>query len=965
MAGRAKFKILKMALSWNEIKDRALKFSNEWKDEISEDAEAKTFWDGFFNVFGISRRRVASFEHYVKKLNGKQGFVDLFWPGMLLVEHKSLGKSLEKAFAQAIDYFPALDEKELPRYITVSDFARFRLYDFEEDKTHEFTLADFTKNVHLFGFVAGYQKRTYKEEDPVNIQAAIYMGKLHDKLKAIGYEGHRLELYLVRLVFCLFADDTGIFEKDTFREFVELYLKDDGKNLGQGLAHFFEVLNLPKDKRLKNLDEVVNNFPYVNGKLFEEHLGFASFDKSMRDILFEACQLDWGQISPAIFGSLFQCVMSPEQRLNFGAHYTSEKNILKLIKSLFLDELWKEFESVKDSLPRLKKFHKKIGQLRFLDPACGCGNFLVITYRELRLLEIEIIKVQLFKFQKIKENAEGYVKLDIDQLVQCNVDRFYGIEYEEFPSQIAQVALWLTDHQMNMKVSEAFGEYYVRLPLRKSPYIIHGNSLEVDWQSIIVPYSWEKKEAVYDYILGNPPFRGKQLQNAEQKTDMEKVFHNVHGAGVLDYVAAWYLKAAQYVQKTKTEVAFVSTNSISQGEQAGVLWNELYHRYKIKIHFAHRTFKWSNEAKGNAAVHVVIIGFANFDTEEKYIFEYDNINAEPHGVKVTNINPYLVEGKDICIPGRSKPICRVPSMVYGSKPVDDGNLFFNDEEKKVFLKQEPKAKKYFRPILSSHDYINGVNRWCLWLEDANPSEIAKMPLIIERLNKIKKFRLDSIKASVREQALTPSLFSEIRQPKNDYVIIPRHSSELRKYIPFGFFDIKTIVSDSCTALPNASLYHFGVLTSEIHMAWVRYVCGRIKSDFRYSNTIVYNNFPWPENPSEKQVKAVEKAAEKVLEVRKEFPESSLADLYDPLTMPPALVKAHQALDKAVDLCYRPQPFVSETKRIEFLFDLYDKYTAGLFPVLKIKGYKKPPKPKPTIAKEPEIVYGSQQALEFM
>jgi len=956
-----------MALSWNEIKDRALKFSNEWKGEANEDAEAKSFWDGFFNVFGISRRRVASFEHYVKKLNGKQGFVDLFWPGMLLVEHKSKGKSLEKAFGQAIDYFPAIDEKELPRYIIVSDFARFRLYDIQEGATHEFTLADFINNVHLFGFVAGYQKRTYKEEDPVNIQAAILMGRLHDKLKAIGYEGHQLELYLVRLVFCLFADDTGIFEKDTFREFIELYTREDGKTLAGQLESIFQTLNTPKDERFKSIFPEIDVFPYVNGKLFEERLRIAAFNKDMRDILFECCQLDWGQISPAIFGSLFQCVMSPEQRLNFGAHYTSEKNILKLIRSLFLDELWKEFENVKDSLPKLKKFHEEIGSLRFLDPACGCGNFLVITYRELRLLEIEIIKIQLFKFQKIQEKAEGYAKLDIDQLVKCNVDRFYGIEYEEFPAQIAQVALWLTDHQMNMKVSEAFGEYYVRLPLRKSPYIIHGNSLEIDWQSIIVPYPWEKKEAAYDFILGNPPFRGKQLQSAWQKNDMENVFLNVHGAGVLDYVAAWYIKAAQYIQKKKTKVAYVSTNSIAQGEQAGVLWNELYHRYKIKIHFAHRTFKWTNEAKGNAAVHVVIIGFASYDTDEKYIFEYDNINAEPHGIKVTNINPYLVEGNDFVILSRTKPLCNGPQMIKGSQPTDDGNLLLTEKEKKEFVKLEPNSKKYIRRFISAHEFLNGENRWCLWLVNVKPEELKKMPQVLKRIEAVKKFRLKSAKIATIKWADTPTLFTENRQPIENYLIIPRHSSENRKYIPLDFADKDVIISDSCASLPKASFYHFGVLSSQMHMAWVKAICGRIKSDFRYSNKIVYNNFPWPETPSEKQVSAIEKAAEKVLEVRKQFPESSLADLYDPLTMPPALVKAHQALDKAVDLCYRPQPFVSETKRIEFLFGLYDKYTAGLFPVVKVKKYKIP-KPKPSIIREPVMLYGNnsgkQQMLDF-
>jgi hypothetical protein len=459
---------------------------------------------------------------------------------------------------------------------------------------------------------------------------------------------------------------------------------------------------------------------------------------------------------------------------------------------------------------------------------------------------------------------------------------------------------------------------------------------------------WEKKEQRFDYIYGNPPFVGKSLMNTEQKADMEVVFSGVHGAGVLDFVTAWYIKAAKYLamphdpdlQPTQTRCSFVSTNSIAQGEQVGILWNELFNRYHIKIHFAHRTFKWSNEARGKAAVHVVIIGFSDFDIKEKRIFEYHDIAGEPHELRVANINPYLVEGKDIFLVGRRKPICSVPNLIYGNKPVDDGNFFLTDSEKNEIISRNPLLQKYIRPILSSYEFINGKNRWCLWLVNADPAELSSMPDVLNRLERIRQFRSQSPKASVQLQAQTPTLFSEIRQPDSDYVIIPRHSSELRRYIPIGFFPSHTIVSDSCTALPKATLYHFGILTSAIHQTWIKYVCGRIKSDYRYSNDIVYNNFPWPENPSEKQKKDVEDAAQKVLDTRAQFPGSSLADLYDTLTMPPALVKAHQELDKAVDLCYRPQPFPNETKRIEFLFELYDKYTADLFTKEKFRKKRK-------------------------
>jgi type I restriction-modification system DNA methylase subunit len=919
-----------MALSWNEIKTRAIRFSKEWENETSEDSEAKSFWDDFFNVFGISRRRVATFETKVTKENRNGGFIDLLWKGHLLVEHKSGGKDLDRAYQQAVEYFPGLKEHELPKYILVCNFQTFRLYDLEETTQHQFYLKDLSKNVQHFAFIAGYQKRTYKEEDPVNIEAAELMGKLHDKLAGIGYSGHILEVYLVRLLFCLFADDTSIFEKGTFKEYIELKTKEDGSDLAAHISQLFEILNKPKAERLKNLDESQAAFPYVNGKLFEEHLPTAAFDSEMRKTLLQCCQLNWGKISPAIFGSLFQSVMNPEERRNIGAHYTSEKNILKLIKPLFLDNLWKEFESVKDNKNKLRKFHEKISTLRFLDPACGCGNFLVITYRELRLLEIEVIKI----LQK------GQLVTDVFNLVRVDVDRFYGIEYEEFPVQIAQVAMWLIDHQMNMRISEEFGEYFVRLPLRKSPVVVHGNSLRTDWHKLIDPIPWEKKTQRFDYILGNPPFIGKQHQNAEQKADMDLIWAGVNGAGVLDYVTCWYIKAAQYLNTNSppneeskeegTKIAFVSTNSIAQGKQVGILWNELFNKYKAKIHFAHRTFGWTNEARGKAAVHVVIIGFSNFDVSEKYLYEYETLKAEPHERKAKNINPYLVEANDLVILKRKKPICHVPEISFGSMPNDGGHLLFTDNEKNEFLKKEPDAAKFIRPLISAKEYLNGQKRWCLWLTDIQPSELKQLPEIAKRVQLVKEHRNSSNREATKKLAAFPTLFGENRQPDSNFIFIPLTTSENRTCIPLDFFAKFNIVNNTASIIPKAKPYHFGVLSSLMHMAWVKYVCGRLKSDFRYSNELVYNNYPFPENPIEKQILAIEKAAQRVLDVRQEFAGSTLSDLYDPIAMPPKLVKAHQDLDKAVDLAYRTQPFPGETKRIEFLFELYEKYTAGLF-----------------------------------
>ncbi|MFN5396043.1 MAG: DNA methyltransferase [Pseudanabaena sp.] len=912
-----------MPLSWNEIKQRAIAFSKEWESETSEKSESQSFWNDFFNVFGISRRRVGSFELPIKKADNKQGFIDLLWKGTILVEHKSRGKDLDKATQQAKDYFPNLKEHELPKYILVSDFQKFRLYDLDTDETKEFELKGFVDHVHLFGFMAGYEKRVYKDEDPVNIKAAELMGELHDRLKEIGYSGHDLEVYLVRLLFCLFADDTGIFDKGIFWDYVDRHTKEDGSDLAMHVASIFHVLNMPKEKRLKNLDESLMQFPYVNGKLFEESLQPAAFDSGMREILLKACAFDWGKISPAIFGSMFQAVMNQTERRNLGAHYTSEKNIQKLIRPLFLDDLYVEFEKAKGSKGKLEELHQKIADLHFLDPACGCGNFLIITYRELRDLELEILK-ELYRKHKSF--------LDVRLFIQVDVDQFAGIEYDEFAVRVAEVAMWLIDHQMNVKVGNEFGQYFVRLPLKKAAKIVHGNSLRIDWESVVA------KEKL-NFILGNPPFIGHHYQSVAQKEDLHHILHDVQAAGVMDYVSAWFYKAAQYIQFTKIKVGFVSTNSVSQGEQVGILWGALLDKFSVIIHFAHRTFKWNNEAKGNAAVHCVIIGFANYEADEKYIFDYQDIKGEPQLIRVKNINPYLVDASNLIIPNRNKPICNVPAMMYGSKPTDGGYFLLTQEEKTEFLKKEPEAEKFIKPFISAKEFLNGGERYCLWLVDIQPNELKKMPEILKRVEAVKKFRSESVASSTRDYS-SHTLFRQVTQPKSDYILVPRTTSENRRYIPLGFFTADNIVSDTCQAIPNGDLYLFGMLTSTMHMTWVKYVCGRLKSDFRYSKDIVYNNYPFPETANDKQKQKVETAAQAVLDTRAKYPDSSLADLYDPLTMPPDLVKAHQTLDKAVDLFYRPQPVVSELNRIEYLFSLYEALSAPLLKVEKKKRVKK-------------------------
>lgn len=897
-------------LSWNEIRARAIKFSKEWENETSEHAEAKSFWDGFFNVFGISRRRVATFEKSVKKVGGEQGFIDLFWKGVLLVEHKSKGKNLEKAYAQAKDYFPGLKEAELPKYILVSDFENFVLYDLDGGGERRFTLSQFPQNIELFGFIAGYQKQEIKEQDPVNIYAAEKMGKLHDKLKEVGYSGHDLEVFLVRLLFCLFADDTGIFEKNLFRDYIDEETREDGHDLGFYLAGLFEILDKPVESRAKNIDETLNKFPYVNGSLFSERLAIASFDSEMRELLLDSTALDWGLISPAVFGSLFQSVMDIDQRRTLGAHYTSEENILKVIKPLFLDDLWNEFEKIKNTKTRreesLNEFHEKLASLRFLDPACGCGNFLIISYREIRLLELEVIR----------ELLRGQMTLNIDLWVKVDVDQFYGIEIDEFASQIAQVALWLIDHQMNMRVSNEFGEYFVRLPLRKRPHIVYGNALQLDWESIV-----SKKEL--NYIMGNPPFVGSKYMTIEQKEDIKPIIKEVDDGGTLDFVAGWYIKSATFIRGTKIKVGLVSTNSVVQGSQAINLWKYLMYRKDVEIHFAHQTFKWTNEAKGKAAVFCVIIGFSSQIGLAKTIYSYPDISGLPVIRSVKHINQYLLDAPTIFIKKRSNPISNeVPIMNKGSQPTDGGNFLFKEEEMKDFIAKEPLSEKYFRPWIGAHEFINGYQRYCLYLADCSPSELRKMPYIRERVEAVKKMRLESKKEATRKWADFPTRFTEDRVKDGDVLVIPGTSSENRRIIPMGYYKAPTICSNKVFQIANASIYLFGVLTSSMHMAWMRTICGRLKGDYSYSNTLVYNNFIFPE-PTGKQKNDIEKAAGKILEIRGKYPGSTLADLYDPLATPPDLLKAHQDLDKAIEKAYG-KTFKTDEERVAFLFEKYEE-----------------------------------------
>ena len=946
-------------LPWDEIRDRAFAFSKDWEDAESERAEKQTFLDEFFRVFGQRRRGVARFEEKVKKPTGHYGFIDLFWPGLLLIEHKSRGEDLGRAKSQAFDYIRDLIAEgrveEVPRYVLLSDFQRFALHDLEPESQRdlplgdrigstlsplEFPLGKLHEHIRAFGFIAGRQAQRYAESDPINLKAVEVMAGLHDALEEGGYRGHHLERFLVRVLFCLFADRTGIFEPGSFQLLIENHTRRDGSDLGALLIRLFEVLNTPVPERQKSLDERLNAFPYVNGALFSEGLRFPDFNAKMRQALLTCASKDWSRISPAIFGSLFQGVMDKRERRQIGAHYTLESNILKVIRPLFLDGLRAELDNIKTDrssrrAARLEEFHDRLAALRFFDPACGCGNFLIVAYRELRLLEIDLLRARY-------ENAGQIAALSL--LCRLDVDRFYGIEVEEWPALIAEVALWLTDHQMNLAVSEAFGQYLARIPLQNSPRIVHGNALARDWATVLPPGDCS-------YVLGNPPFVGKKEQNAAQKVDMARVWGDVKGAGILDYVSAWYRLAARYIRGTAVQVGFVSTNSIVQGEQVAVLWNELINRLGIEVRFAHTTFAWQSEARGKAHVHVVIIGFSMAPKKEEpkpdekvpepascVLFEYDSPKGAAHASTVGRINPYLADAPDVFLFGRRTPLNGAPGVCYGSMMIDkdrqDGDeagLILSASHRASLLAECPELEPFIRPLYGGEEFLNGVERWCLWLVGAPPGLTRKSSLLRARIEGVRRFRESSGRPQTRELALTPTLFGEIRQPGGRYLLIPKVSSESRRYIPIGFVEPEIIASGSALIVPGAGLYHFGVLSSAMHNAWMRYVAGRMKSDYQYSNAIVYNNFPWPEGGTAAQrIKATE-AAQGVLDAREESPAFTLAQLYDPREMPKALVNAHRALDRAVDRLYRQEAFATDRQRVEHLFNEHRRLSSPLLP----------------------------------
>ena len=917
-----------MSLNWNEVRVRAARFSQEWKDAFYEKGETQSFYNDFFEVFGIKRRVVARYEESVTKLDNTSGYIDLFWPGVLLVEQKSAGRDLSRAEQQAGEYFDAVKDSEKPRYQLVCDFKTFHLLDRDTRNQWEFNLEEFPQHVELFGFMLGKEPRDFGEQDDVNIEASELVGQIHDGLKESGYPAGDLQSLLVRIVFCLFADDTGIFQpRDTFHNFLLDRTAEDGSDTGVWLNRIFEILNTLETQRQTRLDEDLDAFPYIDGKLFEATLTTADFDSPLRIKLLEACKFDWSEISPAIFGSLFQSVMDRDKRRAIGAHYTTEQNILKVIGPLFLDDLKDEFTRIsrlkRNRRHRLQKFQQKLRSLTFFDPACGCGNFLIIAYRELRVLEIKVLK-QLI--------AIGQMDLDAQNLSVVDVDQFYGIELEKFPARIAETALWMMDHIMNNRLGEAFGVVYTRIPLHTTAHIACADALEMDWQELLPARDCS-------FILGNPPFAGAKTQSGAQREQVHRIASFKHIKGTLDYVCCWFLKSAAYIEGN-ARIGLVATNSITQGEQVGQLWPLLFDRYGLEVSFAHSTFSWSSEARGAAQVAVVIVGLVHQDYEpdKKRLFSYSNQAGQPEESQHKNISPYLVPELErfphLTVQASRTPINGFAPLKTGSKPIDDGNFIFKSEvERNQFLEKEPGAAEFIRPYVGSQDLIHGTRRYILALQDASPDRLAELPEVRKRIKAVREFRLRSSSIPTLKLAEAPRQYHINVIPESPYLVVPVTSSERREYIPIGWLEPPVIPNVDTRILLDATLADFALLTSKMHMMWLRYVGGRLESRYRYSIALVYNTFPRPEGNLDRLGAHVQG----ILDERDQHRNIPFARLYDPDFMPEGLRVAHEKLDRAIERLYRKNPFQSDRERIEHLFDRYERMVQPL--LNKKRGYK--------------------------
>ncbi len=918
------------------LQQQADEFSKTFANAQYEMGEAQKFINALCIVYGVNWLHSVDFERRVKKAN-RRGInrIDGFLPGLLLIEMKSAGEDLDKAFEQALHYVQLLEkESDKPRHILVSDFQNLHLYELNDrftaelpDKTVKFALADFRANVEALAFMGGYERIIAERNEALTIAAAEKLAALHDAFLSEGYSGKDLQTMLVRLLFCLFADDTELFEEDNvFENFIK-NSPADGADLGYRLQDLFEWLNTNEAERqqtAKPLWEEHHGFrkalPYINGKLFAEKTQRFIFNAQMRSALIDCCELDWGEISPDIFGTLFQNIMESadgdkekkhgkksQHRRDFGAHYTSERNIRRAIEPLFLNELKKEFEQAQDDAKKLKKLLEKVQTVQILDPACGCGNFLIVTYREMRLLETQVIRA-----------LEAF---GVHEMSYCDVHQFHGFEIDSAACEIATVAMWLTDHQMNRRYQDG----YKRIPLTNRADIHCVNALSENWVNLL----GEGVAKNIAYIVGNPPFLGKTYQSASQKEDMKRIAGNIKNFATLDYVCGWYIQAVKFMQQfANVQTAFVSTNSITQGEQVAILWQPLIDA-GLYIRFAHRTFKWANEGSGVAVVHCVIIGFSLIKPKLGFrgqIWDYsENVGAERGKIElVKRINPYLIEAENLIIEKRTKPISNEPELVNGSKVTDGGNLLLTTKEKEEIIVQNPLMESYIKPFTGAEEFLNGKERWCLWFRGISEEDLRNLlentPLAKARVKNVRTMREASRDKATKKDAATPHLFQTDRQPYSDYLIVPSTSSERRAFIPVDYVSAEVINSNANFSLPNATLYHFGILCSTMHNAFMRTVAGRLESRYRYSNTIVYNNFPFP-NVDEEAKTTIGEYAQAILDARKAHPKMTLAQLYNPETMPMNLKQAHAALDDVIDDAYGYTSGNSDAQRVAFLFEL--------------------------------------------
>ena len=922
-------------------KAAAKQFVKDWTGRGYEKGDSQPFWLTMLRqVYGIENpAQFISFEDQI--MLDHTSFIDGHIPSThVLIEQKGIGKDLKKPikqsdgslltpFQQAKRYAAELPYSQRPRWIVTCNFQEFHVYDMERPTgdPEVILLKDLGEEYYRLQFLVEQGNAHIQKEMEISLQAGELVGKLYDALlkqynsPASEEELKSLNMLCVRLVFCLYAEDAGIFGgHNMFHNFLKKKAEKDIGSVRKALKELFLVLDQkPEDRDPYEMDEDLAAFPYVNGGLFaNEKIIIPRFTQEIVDLLLSKASenFNWSSISPTIFGAVFESTLNPETRRSGGMHYTSIENIHKVIDPLFFDDLSAELEAIsgiavkKTRDKKLLEFQKKLASLTFLDPACGSGNFLTETYLSLRRLENKAIALQ---------QEEQQVLGDFINPIQVSIGQFYGIEINDFAVTVAKTALWIAESQMMNETEEIVRMHLEFLPLTSYANIVEGNALRVDWESVV------PKDKL-NYIMGNPPFVGYSLQSKSQKEDMLSIYVDEKGkpyktAGKIDYVAGWYFKAAQLMVNSKIRTAFVSTNSITQGEQVAGVWKPLYDRFGIHIDFAHRTFRWDSEASLKAHVHCVIVGYSIApNTAPKRLFTSDRVQT------ASNINAYLLDGPDVFVDSRNKAICDVPLMMYGNKPTDGGYLFLTPEEKDELIAKEPASAAFIRQIYGATEYINNQKRYCIWLLNANPAQLRKCHQIMERVANVKAFRLSSTKAATRKSAETPTLFQEIRHPNSEYIIIPCHSSENRRYVPFGFVTPDIIVNNAVLIIPNASIYHFGIMTSNVHMAWMRAVCGRIKSDYRYSKDVVYNNFPWPSTTDVQKAK-IEQTAQAILDARALYPDCSLADLYDEVTMPPELRKAHQQNDKAVMQAYGFWGKLNtETECVAELMKMYQELT---------------------------------------